>query len=80
MSEYFFAASNLYKPPTATVAQKRDRIARRVGGPGCGYTRAKLPEGIRAWGYCQNRGEPFDRQTAAEIQREWGLCGVGGPV
>lgn len=60
------------------AARKRDRIARKVGGKGCGYT-YYYAEGERRWyghGYCPNLGEPFDSRTAREIEAAWAAAGV----
>lgn len=73
MSEHYFAATT--EPVSAQVSERRDRIAREVGGPGCGYTTISPPGGQRSWGVCPNRGEPFDRATAREIT--WTAAGVG---
>lgn len=76
MSEHYFAATT--EPVSAQVSERRDRIAREVGGPGCGYTTISPPEGgQRSWGVCPNRGEPFDRATAREIMAAWAEAGVG---
>jgi hypothetical protein len=75
MSEHYFASSS--KPVPVKTANKRDRIAREVGGSKCGYTSANMPDGPRSWGYCPNRGEPFDSATAREIMDAWERSGVG---
>jgi hypothetical protein len=75
MSEFFFAAS--HSPVPATVAKKRNAIAREVGGKGCGYVAAKLPDGYRSWGFGPNRGDPFDRDLAQRVRDAWTAGGVG---
>lgn len=75
MSDFFFAVTR--KPVAARTAAKRDRIARRVGGPRCGYVTTKQPDGPHSWGYAPNLGAPFDRATAAAIQAAWAKEGVG---
>lgn len=75
MSIYHFAVTHTRVPKrTAAV---RHKIAREVGGPDCGYTAAEMPEGPRAWGYCTNKGEPFDSQRARDIKAAWTAAGVG---
>ena len=78
MAQHHFSVT--HRPVTKAVATKRDRIARKVGGRGCGcgcgYISVRLPEGPRAWGYCPNLGEPFDRATAREIVAAWNAAGV----
>ena len=74
MAEFNFGVTST--PVTKAVATKRDRIARKVGGRGCGYLSVRLPEGPRSWGFCPNRGEPFDRATAREIIDAWKASGV----
>ena len=49
-------------------ATRRNKIAREVGGRGCGY--ASTPEG--SWFYGPNQGEPFDSRLAAEIMQAIG--------
>ena len=46
MSEHYFAATT--EPVSAQVSERRDRIAREVGGPGCGYTTISPPGGQRS--------------------------------
>lgn len=75
MSEYFFAVGHL--PVPAKVARKRDTIAREVGGKGCGYVAAKLPDGHRSWGFGPNRGHPFDGDLAQRVRDAWTAGGVG---
>ena len=76
MSEFNFATTNT--PVPKKVAQTRDRIARRVGGPGCGYTTRSGPGGgARGWGYGPNLGHPFDQALATEIRAAWAAGGVG---
>lgn len=80
MSKYFFAVLSEYSTLTggAKAAQKRDSIAREIGGRGCGYEYFRDPGKSRmhGFGYAPNRGEPFDRQTAAEIMAAWEKGGV----
>lgn len=73
-AEFFFAVTS--QPVPAKVARKRHRIAREVGGKGCGYVSARMPDGHRAWGYGPNRGHPFDAATAAQIRDAWAAAGV----
>ena len=47
-----------------------DRIAKRVGGPACGFAWAELPDGARGWFYGPNRGEPFDSDLARRVSDE----------
>lgn len=75
MSEYHFAASQ--KPVSKRVAAKRNKIAREVGGKGCGFVSVDTI-GLRgSWGFAPNRGLPFDRETAEEIKAAWDKAGVG---
>jgi len=69
MSEHFFAVGS---PVNSKVAKARDRIAREVGGPGCGFTSVDLPGTRSSWGFCPNRGEPFDSELADKIIEAWG--------
>lgn len=80
MSEYYFASftgSQTIKGGKKTAA-KRSRIARKVGGAGCGYTYYydDARKEWRGWGYCPNLGHPFDRDTALAIQTAWASAGV----
>lgn len=82
MSEYYFAVLPQY-PGTGIkggkrTAAKRDRVARQVH-PSAGYTYYyDQAEGrYKGWGYCANRGEPFDRDIAAAVQDAWRKAGVG---
>jgi hypothetical protein len=75
MSEYMWGGSAEYAPkiPDRKVT-RRDRIARKIGGPACGFVQIHDPTGRwKSWFYGPNRGEPFDRQLAAEIDA---ACGV----
>ena len=74
MSEFHFAVTR--KPVAARLAAKRDRIARRVGGPRCGYVTTKQPDGPHSWGYAPNLGAPFDRAIARKIEDAWKKAGV----
>lgn len=66
------------KPVSKRTSAKRDRIAREVGGRGCGYTTITEANGTpKSWGYAPNRGFPFDSQTAREIEAAWKAAGVG---
>ena len=74
MSSFMFAVTS--KPVAKSTANKRDRIARRIGGSGCGYISTRQPEGPRSWGYVPNLGAPFDRAIAREIEAAWKAEGV----
>ncbi len=71
MSEHCFAVVSGIDVPSKAKARRRDQIARKVGGQGCGYVRVKMPDGPRAWGYVPNLGEPFDSQRVREIEAAW---------
>lgn len=65
---------------TKITVTKRDRIARKVGGPRCGYVYTNVPGlGWQGWGYAPNRGAPFDDRLAAEVHAAWDAAGVGIP-
>ena len=79
MSEHFFAVSATLDPLPGgqEAARKRDRIAKRIDNrAGFVYYRDNADRRYRSWGFCPNRGEPFDRATAAEIQAAWIAAGV----
>ena len=74
MSEYFFGITKT--KPTAAIAKRRHRVARKHGGS---YNevnrRAGSQLGInngqyQGWFAIPNRGNHFDAQTAAEIRAE----------
>ena len=76
MSEYFFGITK--SKPTAAVAKRRDRVARKHGGA---YVEVNRREGsalginngqYQGWFAIPNRGNPFDQNTAAEIRAELG--------
>lgn len=75
MSEYFFAVHNSHRPLAGgrKTAKMRDKIAKRIGGKGCGYVYwyDSSRHEYCAFGYCPNRGAPFDAQTAKAIQESW---------
>jgi hypothetical protein len=79
MSQYFFAVLG----PSATLkggkraAAKRDRIARKIDRrAGYTYYYDTAERRNRGWGYCENRGEPFDAATAKAIETAWTEAGV----
>lgn len=66
MSEYYFGLGR-GRLDTAEVA-RREAIAERHG---CTFVHTQLPgEGWRSWYAGPNRGEPFDRQLAADVLGE----------
>ena len=69
MSVYHFGVSRTTstREVSATRERRRDRIARRVGGEGCSYVYAEMPEGWSGWYSAPNLGDPFDRLTALEV-------------
>jgi len=76
MSEYFFGIT--HNKPTAAIAKRRDRVARKHGGA---YVEVNRREGsalginhgrYQSWYAIPNRGNPFDAQIAAEIRAELG--------
>ena len=76
MSEHYFGLQR--GTISKRVVNKRDKIAREVGGERCGYTYATIPgNGPQGWGFAPNRGEPFDSATAREIMDAWAAAGVG---
>jgi hypothetical protein len=81
MTKYFFAALRPYEklPGGNKQALKRDKIAKQVGGKECGYIYYPdpcNPSKIVAYGFCPNQGEPFNSNTAREIQAAWKEHGV----
>ncbi len=76
MGEYLFAVTT--KKMTKTQATKRDKIAREVGGNGCGYVHFYdgARHEYRGWGYAPNRGQPFDTYTSSAIYAAWAKAGV----
>lgn len=68
MPDRFFAVG---RPVSSKVAKARDRIARKVGGPDCGFTSLDVPGTSTSWGFCPNRGEPFDSALAGKITAAW---------
>lgn len=75
MSEYMFATSRVRVPDA--VAAKRDAIAREIDNTAGYLTSDQAGTGARHWGYCANRGNPFDRETAERIMAAWKAAGVG---
>jgi hypothetical protein len=77
MQEYNFGyGSHKIRPTTARVL---DRIARKHAGARAGFVTANMPEGPRFWFVIPNRGEPFDRDTAAAILAEATQAGFWPP-
>ena len=77
MSEYFFGITKT--KPTAAEGKRRDKVARKHGGA---YVEVNRKEGsalginngkYQGWFAIPNRGNPFDQQTAGEINAELGL-------
>lgn len=78
MSEHYFGLQS--GTISKRTVNKRDKIAREVGGERCGYTYANIPgDGWRGWGFIPNRGAPFDDARAKEIMAAWDAAGVGVP-
>ncbi|MFH1568985.1 MAG: hypothetical protein ABIL09_13395 [Gemmatimonadota bacterium] len=73
MGKHFFAVG---KPIGGKRGRERDRIAREVGGAGCGFVSVNQAGTRSSWGFCPNRGEPFDSRTAREITEAWDAAGV----
>lgn len=78
MSEYFFAVlSGQTLPGGKKAAIKRNRIAKRIDNTaGYVYYYDDARREWMGWGYCRNRGNPFDQQTSAEIKSAWEAAGV----
>lgn len=80
MAEYCFSVlgENESLRGGASAAKRRDRIAREVGGNGCGYTYYldAAKQRYMGWGYCPNKGHPFDAATARAIEDAWKVAGV----
>ena len=69
---FMFAASSVSL--SARAAKRRDQIARKIGGKGCGYV---PPAGNnQGYGYAPNAGAPFDREMAKAIEAAWKAAGV----
>ena len=75
MSVYMWGVSAEFAPKIPDKeATRRDRIARKIGGPSCGFVQIHEPTGrYNSWFYGPNRGEPFDRQLAWDINEACGL-------
>ena len=71
MSEFFFGAGN------GRVSQREgkrcDKIAQKHGAS---FVWVAMPEGHRFWFASPNRGNPFDRDTAAAVMAEVGRVQV----
>ena len=58
-------------------ARKMDAIARRVGGPACGFVSTTIPgDGPMAWFYGPNRGAPWDRELAHDVATDVAAAGL----
>lgn len=63
------------------LATRLDRIARRVGGKGCGFTCCEpTPGRPQFWFFGPNRGEPFDSRLATEVQAAAETDGITFPL
>ena len=66
MSEYMWGATK--QKLSRRACDRRDRLARKIGGRGYGFVFTVLPgEGWNGWFFGPNRGEPFDRAIGREI-------------
>lgn len=66
MNEYFFGSGHGNVP--ARVAKQLDKIAHTYGAD---CICADIPrDGPRYWCSCENRGHPFDRDTAHDVLEE----------
>jgi hypothetical protein len=77
MAEYHFGLG--YYKIRPTTARVLHRIARKHAGAGAGFVTAHMPEGARFWFVIPNKGEPFDRDTAAAILAEAAQAGFWPP-
>lgn len=74
---HFFSVINDAPRNWKTRARKRDRIARSIDATaGYVYYQDCGTRTHTAYGYVQNRGEPFDRAVAREIEAAWVAAGV----
>ena len=75
MSKYFFAVGN------GRIGRRReasiDRIAQRHEAQ---FIAVRMPEGNRYWFECENRGSPFDGQTAKAVVNDLKSAGLWLPV
>ncbi len=77
MNQHFFAVRDTPLKGGKMAATKRNRIAREIDSTaGYVYFRDKSSGAWKGWGYCRNRGNPFDERTAREIQEAWTSAGV----
>ncbi len=77
MSEHLFAVRNTPLPGGKKAATKRNRIAREIDSTaGYVYYYDDARREWKGWGFCRNRGEPFDARTAREVQEAWTAAGV----
>lgn len=59
---------------TEAETERRDRVARDLGGKGCGFVYdGERPEGPCGWFYKPNEGAPWDVSTARQIMHALGL-------
>lgn len=74
MAQHHFAVSRTLLP--ARTVQRRDSIAREIAGRTAAFV--QICEGGRwlSWASIPNRGEPFDRALAREIEAAWKAAGV----
>lgn len=79
MGEYFFSATTSQKRiMTDKAAKTRDQIAEKIGGKRAGYSQYydSARKEWKCYGFCANKGFPFNEKTAKEIQDAWKLAGV----
>jgi hypothetical protein len=66
MSEYYFGVT--HTKISDRKAKAYDRIAREVGGAGCGFVSGIFPgDGWKGWFFAPNLGAPFDGQTERDV-------------
>lgn len=88
-NEYMFGVTNGVKF-SAREKARRDKIAKKHGGPSAFFVNPEMPEGYRAWFGIQNRGAPYDSQKSeliladvyagghlASIGKKGGAAGTG---
>lgn len=77
MSKHHFAVLSGALPGGQKAAAKRNRIAKGIDSTaGYVYYYDKARNEWKGWGYCRNRGNPFDQRTANEITAAWAAAGV----